>query len=67
MDLGAIIVIGLALFVLYVLFAVWRTECYDESESFLYNVGVLIGGLILWLVIVPTIIYALIGGFARHY
>lgn len=67
MDLGEIFVIGLALFVLYVLFAVWRTECYDESESFLYNVGVLICGLVLWLVIIPAIIYAMLGGCASSY
>lgn len=67
MDLGEIFVIGVALFVIFIFFAVWRTECYDESESFLYNVGVLIGGLILWLVIVPTIIYALLGGCAKPY
>lgn len=67
MDFGKIIVIGSALFVLYVLFAVWRTECYDESESFIYNVCVLIGGIILWLVIVPAILYALIGGFSHPY
>lgn len=63
MDLGAIIVVGLALFVLYVLFAVWRTECYDESESFLYNLCILAAGIFFMWKIFPAIcvgVYAFI-------
>lgn len=67
MDVGAIIVIGLFLFVLFIFFAVWRTECYDENESFLYNMGILALCILFWFVGLPIIGYVLFGGCAHHY
>lgn len=63
MDLGEIFVIGVALFVLFIFFAVWRTECYDESEGLLYNLGILAAGIFFMWKIFPAIcvgIYAFI-------
>lgn len=37
--MAILFVVGLFCFLAFIIYAVWRTECYDESESFLYNIG----------------------------
>lgn len=67
MNFEKIYIIGLAVFGLFVLFSVWRVCCYDESESFLYNVGVTLLALLFWFVIAPAVLYAILGGCAKTY
>lgn len=67
MNFETIFVIGFAVFGIFVLFSVWRVCCYDESESFLYNVCVTLLSLFFWFVVVPAVLYALFGGCAKPY
>lgn len=67
MNFATIFAIGLSAFGLFVLFAVWRVCCYDESESFLYNVGITLLALLFWFVIAPAVLYAIFGGCANPY